>query len=357
MDGQVEVKESAARHLPEGADERPLVTFALFAYNQEVFVREAIEAAFAQTYSPLEVILSDDCSSDRTFEIMQEMAAAYQGPHRVRLVKNEANMGLVQHFLTRCREAEGEFVVVAAGDDISKPERTTLAVAPLIADDEVYATVSLVDIIDDRGDVLAIDRVRPEHMSEADMYSGKLIFMNNCRSKRTVLQGCASTYRKIVFDIEIQNGKYNFAEDFLFSFYINLINKLIVEIPKSLVEYRMHNNAIANNQMHIDKYESREVSFYKFARDNIFLCDIFIGLSKLYDSTNNVKVDEILKRRNKMMLALIWKEIGLFKRMPYVIRGIFSKSGFPVKWMSARIFGSYPNYQPRSFIFSLLRKR
>ena len=41
----------------------PLVTFALFAYNQERYVREAVEGAFAQTYQPLEIILSDDCSS------------------------------------------------------------------------------------------------------------------------------------------------------------------------------------------------------------------------------------------------------------------------------------------------------
>ena len=59
-------------------EERPLVTFALFAYNQERYIREAVEGAFAQTYEPLEIILSDDCSTDRTFEIMQEMVANYR---------------------------------------------------------------------------------------------------------------------------------------------------------------------------------------------------------------------------------------------------------------------------------------
>ena len=51
---------------------RPLLTFGVCAYKQEQFIREAVEAALAQTYSPLEIILSDDCSPDRTFEIMQE---------------------------------------------------------------------------------------------------------------------------------------------------------------------------------------------------------------------------------------------------------------------------------------------
>src|SRR5690606_870089 len=66
-----------------GRQYRPLVTFAVLAYQQEDLIRQAIEAAFAQTYSPLEIILSDDGSGDRTFEVIERMAAAYDGPHSV----------------------------------------------------------------------------------------------------------------------------------------------------------------------------------------------------------------------------------------------------------------------------------
>lgn len=52
---------------PPTALDHPLVTFALLAYSQEKYIREAVEGAFAQTYEPLEIILSDDCSSDRTY--------------------------------------------------------------------------------------------------------------------------------------------------------------------------------------------------------------------------------------------------------------------------------------------------
>lgn len=103
--------------------DRPLVTFALFAYNQEKYIRAAVEGAFSQTYAPLEIILSDDCSSDRTFEIMQEMAAAYEGPHNVQLRQNQENLGLIQHVNTVMSVSLGVYVVIAAGDDISMPER------------------------------------------------------------------------------------------------------------------------------------------------------------------------------------------------------------------------------------------
>src|SRR3954469_5886970 len=104
---------------------KPLLTFSIGAYNQEPFIRQAVAGAFAQTYSPLQIILSDDCSSDRTFEIMAEMAAAYRGPHEVVLNRNPKNRGLVAHVNRVVELMRGELLVVSAGDDISLPHRTT----------------------------------------------------------------------------------------------------------------------------------------------------------------------------------------------------------------------------------------
>lgn len=123
MDEQALIRTYGNTDLPGGTEDRPLVTFALFAYNQEKYIREAVEGAFSQTYSPLEIILSDDCSSDRTFEIMEEMAAAYQGPHRVVARRNEINLGTAAHFSIAAARSRGDLLVVAAGDDISLAHR------------------------------------------------------------------------------------------------------------------------------------------------------------------------------------------------------------------------------------------
>ena len=118
MSNQVTEKPS----MDAGSD-RPLVTFALFAYNQEAYIRDAVEGALAQSYEPLEIILSDDCSTDRTFEIMQEMAVAYRGIGKVVLRRNQTNMGLANHINAVAALAKGELIVVAAGDDVSYPQR------------------------------------------------------------------------------------------------------------------------------------------------------------------------------------------------------------------------------------------
>lgn len=111
----------------------PLVTFALFAYNQEKYILEAIEGAFAQTYEPLEIILSDDCSTDRTFEIMRRAAASYRGRHTITLNRNPKNLNIGGHVNVVNRLARGELVVIAAGDDVSIPSRTQLLVDAWLA--------------------------------------------------------------------------------------------------------------------------------------------------------------------------------------------------------------------------------
>jgi len=103
---------------------RPLLTFLVAAYNQEQYIREAVEGAFRQTYSPLEIIISDDCSTDRTFAIASEMAAAYRGPHKILLNRNPTNLGISAHANRIMELTHGELVVASAGDDVSLPERT-----------------------------------------------------------------------------------------------------------------------------------------------------------------------------------------------------------------------------------------
>ncbi|MGH7990263.1 MAG: glycosyltransferase [Limisphaerales bacterium] len=108
------------------SNNKPLLTFTICAYNQEQFIREAVEGAFAQTYSPLEIILSDDCSKDRTYEIMCELAEAYRGPHRVILNRNPTNLGLAGHSNRLTQLAHGQLWVGAAGDDVCLPKRVEI---------------------------------------------------------------------------------------------------------------------------------------------------------------------------------------------------------------------------------------
>ena len=103
---------------------KPLISYVITAYNSEKYIKEAIECAFNQTYQPLQIVLSDDCSKDETFNIMQQMASEYKGPAHIKLNRNEVNMGISQHMSKAYIDlADGEIIVAAHADDISKPDR------------------------------------------------------------------------------------------------------------------------------------------------------------------------------------------------------------------------------------------
>lgn len=106
----------------------PRVTLGLVTYRQESYVRHALRSVLAQTYAPLEVVVCDDASPDRTFELACEEANTYSGAHTVRLHRNESNLG-IGNFNRLMELATGDFIVIAHGDDLSMPERVARLVA------------------------------------------------------------------------------------------------------------------------------------------------------------------------------------------------------------------------------------
>ena len=100
---------------------RPLVTLAVITYNQEQYIREAVDGALAQTYSPLQIIISDDCSPDATFDIAEDIVNKYEGPHDVLLNRNDPNLGIGKHVNKVMGLVKGDLVVLGAGDYISIP--------------------------------------------------------------------------------------------------------------------------------------------------------------------------------------------------------------------------------------------
>lgn len=122
---------------------KPLVSFCLFTYNQERFILDAIQGAFSQTYDNMEIIISDDCSKDNTYHLIEEAVAQYHGPHKIVINRNQANLGIAQHVNKLLYElAKGDIIMIAAGDDVSMPSRTQVCVDFLLNHPEV-SSVSL----------------------------------------------------------------------------------------------------------------------------------------------------------------------------------------------------------------------
>jgi len=100
-----------------------LVSVTVCSYNQEKYILECAESVLAQTYTPLEIIFSDDGSSDRTAEIIESCLNGYKGSHSVVFLRHPHNLGGKgkENFLTAYQKSSGQFVVQFCADDVMLP--------------------------------------------------------------------------------------------------------------------------------------------------------------------------------------------------------------------------------------------
>ena len=222
---------------------KPLISFVLGCYNQEPFVREAVEGALLQTYSPLEIIISDDCSSDRTFEVVQKTVAEYKGPHPVRLNRNDTNLGIGGNVNRALELCHGELVVIAAGDDVSLPMRTEVVYQAWEQSGRQATSIcSCYTTISGDGAEQGIGGLRgdPDDPRMFRSLSGDLFEFLSTR--RPTACGCSHALSPVL--ISYFGPLKSDLEDLVFSFRSLAIGQLFY-INQPLVKYRRHGRNVS----------------------------------------------------------------------------------------------------------------
>ncbi|MCI9176146.1 MAG: glycosyltransferase [Lachnospiraceae bacterium] len=92
---------------------KPLVSVCIPAYNNAEYIEETIQSVLEQTYQNIELIVVDDNSTDDTVKVLESI-----GDERLKLYRNQENLGMVGNW-NRCLElASGEYVKLICADDI-----------------------------------------------------------------------------------------------------------------------------------------------------------------------------------------------------------------------------------------------
>jgi len=225
------------------ASRRPLVTFYVIAYNQARFIREAVESALAQTYSPIEVLLSDDCSTDGTFEIIQDLAKRYSGPHTIILNRNTRNLGLSEHVNRIIERAAGELIIAADGDDVSDPQRTERCVDAWLKNGKPAALVTSVCCIDAAGSPSRDGRQWFAQFLPVENETPAACLLRFTRQGSPRLISCSAAWTKELFDAfgPIPQGLW--FEDDVITLRAWLFDR-IVFVNEPLVRYREHDSNV-----------------------------------------------------------------------------------------------------------------
>lgn len=312
----------------------PLVTFAILTYNQIDFIEDSIKGAVSQDYPNLEIIISDDCSTDGTFERVKEIISNYKGKHTIRLNQTSENKCTLGHFFDVIDLATGELLVLSAGDDISKPNRVTETVK-VWKKESAVGVFSSYELIDDYG--TSINELYDPSRENVLM---RILFKNEYGFD---IHGASSAYdMKFVKSIPRIEGRF-FFEDIFMSFMINIFDKKLSKITDSLVLYRCHSNSITNSKSerfslsNVQAAENKS-SCYAQNKHNLYVTLRDISKSISNDKVNNnLDTYELNKYINKLKIRSLWIEIPIYQRVFYMYKYRQDKDFF--KWIIPRVLG------------------
>ena len=94
---------------------KPLVSIAMATYNGAQFLEDQINSILQQTYSNIELIVVDDCSTDNTYELLESFLSKDK---RIHIFKNKNNIGFVKNFCKAISLCSGDFIALSDQDDI-----------------------------------------------------------------------------------------------------------------------------------------------------------------------------------------------------------------------------------------------
>jgi glycosyltransferase involved in cell wall biosynthesis len=115
----------------------PLVSVAMATCNGEPYVRPQLDSILEQSWPNIEVVVTDDCSTDGTWETLSE----YAKRRGVKIHRNEARVGISANFERAIRACSGEFIALADQDDVWKQEKIATLVSEIGSAALIYSRV------------------------------------------------------------------------------------------------------------------------------------------------------------------------------------------------------------------------
>jgi len=123
-----------------------LVSIAVPCYNQELVLAETLSSLVDQDYENLEIVVSDDASTDGTADIAHDFALRFPG--RVIFRRQRKNLGPTENVRAMSPLLRGDYICWFAGDDICLPGKVSKQVAAITAEPDAVACYHDVDVFD-----------------------------------------------------------------------------------------------------------------------------------------------------------------------------------------------------------------
>ncbi|MBP6430647.1 MAG: glycosyltransferase [Ferruginibacter sp.] len=305
-----------------------LVSIILCTYNGEKYVSQQLDSLVKQTYTNIEIIVVDDCSTDNTFTILNDYKKQYS---LITLIENDSNIGYIKNFEKGMSVAKGFYLSPCDQDDMWDLQKIEKMVAEINEYPLIYCNSTLTN-------ETLMPLTTMAHKKNLATYNNCLVFAtDNC------IAGHATLLTKDLFT-KAYPFPENIPHDWWLAF-VASIHKGVKYIDEPLVLYRNHSTnvigAITTSKqkkakgykaqkklLEIEKAKIRIAAFANFCPSSLrHEKEVIQQLQSSYQSfslANNIKRVQLYLRNRKLLLAIkkrpAWRKLIYCFKMFYQIR-------------------------------------
>ncbi|HEY5587810.1 MAG TPA: glycosyltransferase [Candidatus Paceibacterota bacterium] len=240
----------------------PLVSIIVITYNSSKYVLETLESAKAQTYQNIELIVSDDCSTDNTVEICRKwIAKNHINFIRTELITALSNKGIPTNCNCGIKVAKGDWVKLIAGDDILLKTCIKDNLSFVSKNSSAHFITSELEYIDKDSNILShfkydsYNNIRKYYFTltankQLKLYSRIPLFLN---SPAFFIKKTA------IIEVGYYDEEFSIFEDMCLIYKLNEKGWKVYHLERHTVKYRIsdssissQNNKLSNNTRHIE---------------------------------------------------------------------------------------------------------
>lgn len=212
-----------------------MVSVVLALYNGEKFIKEQIESILNQTKSVDEIIICDDCSIDKSHQIISEILKS-EHKVQIRYIQNGKNLGYIKNFYKGISESNGDIIFLSDQDDKWKPNKVEIMLS-IMEETNAELLCSNFELIDENGDTCYGNYRVPKFISNAPKGVSKVGL--NTLIYGNIAQGCTYCFTRKIKELYVKMNNSNIIHDYQLMMIAAALNKAYF-VNRKLIEYRLH---------------------------------------------------------------------------------------------------------------------
>lgn len=269
---------------------KPKVSVCVTTYNQERYIKDCLISVVAQQHDvELEIMVGDDASTDRTSEIIKEIAENHHGV--IKIFRHEENLGGGGNLIFLIEKATGDYIAHLDGDDYWMPGKLSAQVDFLRRHQECTAVYANAVLIDEANDILgAFNRPLPgvfdlDYLLEKGNFlnHSSLVYRGECREKILEIQPPFVDYHIHIKLAEL--GKLGFLNKMLTAYRLNAVGSMMTNFGDRISKLLVDATVGAITEGKVNRKSSRLILFNWF----VYYWFMIIILGEIRKGMENMK--------------------------------------------------------------------